>query len=137
MIASLGFLPAHLYPTRAKNCLDHILLKSSLPGTALVLDSFDTGHQPVALCLNKKYIPVSSRGATFTRLDYCTANQELEKAVFDSVLGATDANLATVNLINMIGAVLNKNTQVIKYNKKNEYSKAVDHFWSIALHPQP
>lgn len=52
--ASYGMLPAHTFPTRHDNCLDHVIIRTNSHAVTLVLDSFVTDHAPTILCWGSK-----------------------------------------------------------------------------------
>lgn len=45
------FLPAHNFPTREGNCLDHLFSHSKIPSTTLVIESPVTDHYATFICL--------------------------------------------------------------------------------------
>lgn len=49
--ASYGLLPAHQFPTRLTNCLDHIILKSNKSAMTFVIVSSITDYEPLLFFL--------------------------------------------------------------------------------------
>lgn len=51
IISFNGLFPAHTLPTRKKSCLDHVIIKTSLPSYTLVLETAITDHESTFFCL--------------------------------------------------------------------------------------
>lgn len=112
MAASHGLLPAHTFPTRGENCLDHILLKSDKQAVSLVIDSLITDHIPIILMLESKTIPLK---ATYTskRVDIAACVTDIEKTDFSSVLNSTNAENATSLLVNLTSCIVATHTKTV------------------------
>lgn len=57
LLAENGLLPAHLFPTRESNCLDHVIVKTKLESQTLVIKTNITDHLPIIFNLNTMIIP--------------------------------------------------------------------------------
>lgn len=122
--ASLGLLPAHIYPTRLGNCLDHIFLKTRLTATAIILDTHITDHLPIILCLklNEK-LYVNKNKKVITQLDFGSIKKDIDKLNFSSVTEEADANIAADNLIAIIRDVVIKHTTKKKVTRRTRILK--------------
>lgn len=72
LMACHGLLPAHNLPTHGKTSLDHIILKTKLEATTLVIESTVTDHSAVMLALSNIStfkVLSSTRKVDFTELD--------------------------------------------------------------------
>lgn len=85
LCALLGLPPAHVFPTRLGNCLDHVLLKTKCPATVIVLESHTTDHLPVILCLKIKKMTVAKQSANVTRYNYSAIKESMDSADFSPV----------------------------------------------------
>jgi hypothetical protein len=54
MMSFHGLLPAITRSTRGKSCLDHVIVKTKLPGYTFVLETSLTDHDAVLYCLKTK-----------------------------------------------------------------------------------
>lgn len=121
--ATMGLLPAHYIPTRVDNCLDHVLLKSKLKATTIVLETAVTDHMPVLLCLKQKANIRQKPALTTTVLDYLAIQQEINSSEFTSVVEETNADRAADQLINSIKTIISNHTRTVKIPKKNRNLK--------------
>lgn len=117
--SSLGFLPAHLIPTRAGNCLDHILICSKIYSTVVVLESCITDHYPIVLDFGPKDRTSSRVDTKFVRkLDYGSIQKELDSLDYSSVFWSEDAETAATSLINLIRSAVHRHTSFRRVSRK-------------------
>lgn len=103
--AANGMLPAHIFPTRNNNCLDHVLLKAKTPSVTLVIDSFITDHAPIIFCcsLTKK---ISKAARIKTMTDEAACVNDIENTDYSFIMAMTDAeNAANALVINIISII--------------------------------
>lgn len=112
LMASHGLLPTYTYFTRQNKCIDHIMLKSKLNSTAIVIESFITDHCPSLLSLQTS-LTKCTRLRTRTKIDYEQIKHDLASFDFTGITQSHDANFATDLLISSVTDIINKNT--IKY----------------------
>ena len=112
--AELGLLPGHTYPTRMQNCLDHMMLSTSLPATVFVIDSTVTDHASVVLnlCQSKQ---TCDRVKFATKINYDAVVEHLETVDFSFINDEADANNAATILIETMATAIQANT--IKHKK--------------------
>ena len=104
--ASHAMLPAHTFPTRLANCLDHVLLKSPRIATTLVLDFCVTDHAPVLLFCNRNGIanaPKRSREKT----DITKVIEDINSSDLSQILQLNDPNLAAQSLVSLLSSSVN------------------------------
>lgn len=118
LTSELGFLPAHLFPTRENNCLDHILLKTRCAATAIVLNTTLTDHKAVLLALQTKQGQQPSSNSVYQRLDLEKAVNYLEQVDFSLTYQLNDANEAAENLVNILTDCISHNSQTLRVPSK-------------------
>lgn len=121
-LASHGFLPAHLCPTRLANCLDHVMVRSTKKSTTLVFDSPFTDHIPLLfnielVCKNNKWKHYKER------TNILEAVNDTETSEFADVLCSTDPNEASNSFINTLSAIIEKHTKITKVPCKKRIIK--------------
>ena len=116
--ASLGLLPAHLFPTRSGNCLDHVMLKSKNPATVIVFESHITDHLPVILCLKTKKCKTTSKAADVLRYNYSNIKEAIDNTDFGPVLYEPNCNLAADLLISIIQDVIKTHSHTTHVSRK-------------------
>lgn len=122
--SSLGLLPAHTFPTRAGNCLDHILLRSRLGATVAVLETLITDHYPVVLAFNRKNLSSSNLAThTIRRLDLAGVRVALDSMDFSSIVDMSDAESAATALVNLIGSVVRRHTYLREVSRRDRILK--------------
>lgn len=111
VLASHGMLPAHLFPTRENNCIDHAILKSDKPAISLVLDTQITDHRPIVIFCNSEITrKKNSKRRKHVNIPACVTN--LESVDFSPVLTAVNPNIAASKLVNIISDVVKSNTTI-------------------------
>ncbi|CAG4987320.1 unnamed protein product [Colias eurytheme] len=90
LLASHALLPAHLFPTREDNCLDHVMLRTLFRATTLVLDTTFTDHAPVLCFIHTKIAQPNKNTNVNSRIDIPSVVNALENTDFSSVLVSSD-----------------------------------------------
>lgn len=104
-----GLLPAHRFPTRYENCLDHVLVKTCCPASTLVLEATITDHSPVILCLDHSSLK-RNKNQIVSRTNYPAVLKDIENKNFSLIYSMSDVNEATDTLINIIKSVIDTHT---------------------------
>lgn len=112
-LASHALLPAHIFPTRNSNCLDHVMLRTTNTAVTLVFDSFITDHAPILLCCNLK-LQTSHVKRLCKHTDVAACTQELQITDFTPILACCDSELAASAFVRMIMDIVNRHT-CLKY----------------------
>lgn len=120
--AAHGLLPAHLYPTRVSNCLDHILLKTNFCATAIVIESSITDHEPLLLFLQAKN---KDRNRSFTKykLNRDAVIETINGFDWSPILKMTDADSASEELVGNLSTIIKANTYEYKIPRKQRTLK--------------
>lgn len=115
LTASHGMLPAHLYPTRNSNCIDHVILRTHKKATTIVLDCSITDHSPVLLCNAFQGDSLCKNNSkTRTRLDYSAVTLELKNTDYSQIFQLSDANIAMDTIIKIISSIILTNRVTFK-----------------------
>lgn len=123
LLASHSMLPAHLFPTRNCNCLDHVILKSHKQAITMVLDSLFTDHSPVIFCCANYNINVTANFRTSKRLNLQECLLGLQNMDFSDVVYDTDADRAIHTLVNKLSRLLNTNTVTVNIPSRKRIVK--------------
>lgn len=112
VLASHGLLAAHTITTRDNACLDHVMLKSNLKSTTIVLDSPITDHAPTLFC---SAIRCQHKKPTYlvTRINFPSVINDLSAINFTPILEVNNANVAATNFVTKITNVIESNMQLI------------------------
>lgn len=118
--ASNGLLPAHLFPTRLSNCLDHILIKTNKRATAFVIESSITDHEPTLLFLCNRSVH-SDVTRTRAKLDCDSAIESIKTHDWSPILSISDPNDAADALIGKLSSIVTEHThiQVVPRKQRN------------------
>ena len=108
--ASNGFLPAHLFPTRHSNCLDHALLKTNKTATTVVIESSITDHEPVVLYLHNLKKPTNITQTKF-KTNYNTVVEDIINNDWSPILQIRDPNTAADTLVERLSSIIKNHTQ--------------------------
>lgn len=120
--AELGLLPGHQYPTRLRNCLDHIMLKTIFPASVFVTDSTITDHALVLLNLSlTKHKPVTD--SHFKRIDFEAAIKYLTSVDFSFVTPSCDANVAATSFVEKLSIAITSNSKIYKVPNRKKTLK--------------
>ena len=109
-LASHALLPAHLFPTREGNCIDHVFARSQFLCKTFVLNSLITDHAPIIFSCS---FPSHNMKVcnTYPRCNIPAIVNDLSNSDFSTILSCTDTDLASEKLINIVSAVVNRNTR--------------------------
>lgn len=108
-----GLLPTHNLPTRDKSCLDHVLLKSSLRTSTLIIESSITDHLPVLFSMETTLRP-NKRKSHFVKVDYDSVYADVTKTDFTQLLNTSDPNVAAEILITSVGSIIQMHSRIIR-----------------------
>lgn len=122
MLASHGMLACHTLPTHGRTCYDHLIAKTKLNTTCIVVDSTITDHYTVAASVNMKLDHSSDNKKTHT-IDYPALDFTIQQLDFTPVLRCPDPNTATNLLIDTITSAINKCTKPHKTPKRKAILK--------------
>lgn len=121
-LAFHGYLPAHTFPTREKNCLDHIFIRSKLPSTTLVLETTITDHYSPLLSINIKPHRMNTTN-TITKINYDTLDEQIKNTDFSNILNTDDPNTATNDFISAITRAISFNSVSKKISSRKKTTK--------------
>lgn len=107
--ASHAMLPAHTFPTRLTNCLDHVFLKSPYSATTLVLDCPITDHLPVLLFCDQT-IPIKTPKKISQKTNIAEVISDLNNTDFSPIFEYQNPNLATESLVSLISTSIKSHT---------------------------
>ena len=111
LTAELGLLPGHTFPTRINNCLDHIMIKTSLPARIVVMESTVTDHDSVLLSLSYKRKQLKSH--QITKTDFVATIKQLESIDFSFISPTADAEQAATLFVDAVSSAIKSNTKTI------------------------
>lgn len=121
LLAENGLLPAHLFPTRESNCLDHIILKTIHKAQTFVIKTDITDHLPVSLNL---MLQKQHKCPKFKQIvNYDSAVNTIVNTDLSSILGIDDPNDAVETLIKYVKDSLDLNTTVRKVPNRKKILK--------------
>lgn len=123
MLAYHGILPANILPTHGKTCLDHVLIKTKLLASSLVLQTSLTDHYTVALYVASKprYKPPNTN--TTRRVDYARFSEDLSAVDFSHIYGLDDVDAATNYFIKTLETLVIRNSKEIKTSNRKKILK--------------
>lgn len=124
LLAYHELLPAHNFPTRVPTltCLDHLIVKSKRPSTAMVLDTFITDHAPIMLALSTNHKPIT-RPVTKLVTDYASLSRDIENLDLTPVLTSNDTEFAATSLVNSLTNCIDKNSKLVTPSKRKSIIK--------------
>lgn len=122
LMASYGFLPTHQYPTRAENCLDHVLVKSQLESVTLIPECYITDHCPTLFTVSLKKKSISPSPCR-TKINYSAIRDILTQVDFMPALNSGDANFAANYLVDVVSDIIRNNTSHCKIPRKKRIIK--------------
>lgn len=119
-----GLLPAHTYVTRdlTGTCIDHILLKSKLKSSTLVLQSTVTDHKSVFLCIEyrpKRY----SLTTNHSKIDKTSLQTQLMQIDLEPIYKELDPDISMTYLCDGIQAAILKSTSIMKKPRRQQIIK--------------
>lgn len=118
-LAFHGYLPAHTIPTRENSCLDHLILRTKLPSTTLVIETTVTDHFATLLCLETKY-PRCFTASVITTTNYDTLDETMKCLDLSPIFSIEDPNVATDAIVQQLSQAIQVNSteKSIKKNKR-------------------
>lgn len=123
MLASHGILPAHLFPTHNKTCLDHVMMtKTEYPAFCYVAETSITDHKAVIFVLELQSHR-SPKATSIKKIDYDTLDADMKNVDLNPILETTDANTATTLLINKLNNLIESNTKSLKIPNRKRIKK--------------
>lgn len=122
LMASHGLFPAHTLPTRLRNCLDHVLLKTKLPASTLVAHSALTDHEVVLFYLTVK-LPKTKQALQYAKVDYVAIDKTLKDTNFDLIYTFNDANLAAQYLVQLLMSMIQQHSSTRKSTNRKKILK--------------
>lgn len=122
LLALHGLLPAHVLPTRQSACLDHLILKTSLPAFTLVAHSSLTDHDTVLFFLAKKP-PKQVTTKSIVRINHDQLDADLRQLDFEAVYASTDPHVAAEIMITLITQLLETNSKTVKVPNRKRIVK--------------
>lgn len=123
LLAELGMLPGHTFPTRMHNCLDHIILKTVYPVTICVLESSITDHFPIILDIIMKKCNQNNKNINYNRLDFESCVKQINSTDFSFLTSIFDANEAVSKLVNKLTNLIKCNSKVCRIPSKKRTFK--------------
>lgn len=122
LTAQHGLLPTHSLPTRDKNCLDHVLQKSSLESTTFILDVDLTDHLPIFHNIKTKLKPTKSVSSSIY-MNYNSIYADVMSADFSLITQTLDPDVAAEMLVSTIGKIINKHSVLLNTTSKQRILK--------------
>lgn len=122
LLAFHGLLAAHHIPTRYNSCIDHVMLKTKVSSKTLVLTSSITDHESVLLSLKIKKT-YKHNTINSTNINHSGIAKSLSSLSFAEIYNSNDANFAINKLIDILQDILEKNTNIKKYTRRNRLLK--------------
>lgn len=123
LLAEFGILPAHTYPTRMLNCLDHCMMKTMYPATVCVIDSCITDHLPVIISLGMSQRRIVNKNCSVIKLDIKACVSQIEALDFSFINTISDANNAATVFVDKLSNIVNMNTKVYRTTCKKRILK--------------
>lgn len=122
LVASHALLPAHNYPTREENCLDHVIARTPFNAKTLVLDTVITDHNPVLFSCNL-HMERSVSSHTSKNLDIAAIVKDLTNFDYSSILYSKNPNIASEIFVHIISDIISKHTRLVKISSKKRLLK--------------
>lgn len=123
LAASHCLLPAHSFPTRLDNCLDHFLLKTVYKAITIVIETNITDHYPVMLCLNLSKTTLLKPSTTRTFVDVLEIDKIIKNTDFSQVLTCRNANEACNTFVSILLPIIRSQTIIKNIPSRNRILK--------------
>lgn len=117
LTASHGLLPGHTLPTRNSNCLDHVMLKTKLTSTTLVIQNSLTDHDTVLVSLLTKTLMIRPQ-TCYKKTNFANIAQQLKITDFLPILNLEDCDIAAELLVTQVSQIIKANTASIKIPRR-------------------
>lgn len=108
-----GLIPAYDTATRGRSCIDHIILKTTLPCLSLIVTAAITDHEPVLFCYKAKTNRLPNTRTAY-KINFDNAIVDCKNTNFDEILPYQDPNLATTILVELLQKIIIANTIKLK-----------------------
>lgn len=110
-----GLLPSSYTPTRANNCLDHIVLKTKSLAYSFTLNTSVTDHEAICLCLNKDMNQyVLPKNKVYQKTNFEMLLSECKQTNFEHILLENNLELAMDLFVATISKLILSNSLKIK-----------------------
>lgn len=119
-----GLMPAHNFITRdaGGTCIDHVLLRTNISSTTIVLQSTLTDHKSVILCLKQEQVRKHTV-STYTKIN----EEELRKAIsdidFNPIYKTNDCDLAMSYIIRELRSAIERNSKCVVLSRRKKLIK--------------
>lgn len=110
MLASHSLLPAHIFPTHGRTCLDHVILKCSYRAFCYVAETSVTDHDTLILKLERSTI--TDNYSSREKIDYPSLDDAMKNLNLNLLYEMTDPNEATEFLLTTLDTVMKANTKI-------------------------
>lgn len=123
LMASLGLLPGHTYPTRINSCLDHVMAKVETNTKIMITDSAITDHALVItnLSMDMKH---KTDNIYVNKTNYSAAIKSIESADFSFISPMCNADSAAEKFVEILSTAITSNTIVVKIPRSRRTLKA-------------
>lgn len=124
LVAFYGLLPAHYLVTReaSSTCLDHVILRTNLPATTLVLNSTLTDHKPTLLCLEYNVLRNYTK-CTFNKINYAKLKMEVFNIDLKPIYESCDPHFSMSYLISQLQTAITNNTTTVVLPRRKKIIK--------------
>lgn len=113
LTAEMGLLPGHAFPTRLRNCLDHIMIRTTTCATVIVMDSTVSDHASVMVCLGSA--PSKNKNhKKITKVNYESAVEQLKTTDFTYITQNCNANEAATRFVECLISTVSQHSTVAK-----------------------
>lgn len=109
LLAVYGILPAHTFPTRDKNCLDHFMLRSTYECQTLIIQNSLTDHHTILLAMDTRQ-PRLCSSRVVVKVNYIEIANSLKQIDFSNIYNTNDCNLAAKFFIDILSQIVFRNT---------------------------
>lgn len=100
-----GFYSAYFHPTRLRNCLDHIFIKSKREATAVVCQSGTTDHDAAMISVRTSANPPSNSKLQ-TKLNYTQISELIKNTDWSFLYNQHDSNIAAEYFVNTLKRII-------------------------------
>lgn len=122
LLASHAYLPTHCLCTRINSCLDHVMLKSRLKSTTLIMNPCITDHSPVFVLI--KLVPPKAKAQTHrSKTDFIKVKTDIDNFDFGFIYSSDNANIAADLLVDTISGIIKRHTSLVKLPRSKQNIK--------------
>lgn len=109
-----GLLPAIYSPTRGKNCLDHVIVRTNQSAITFNLQTTISDHNAILFCLNYKKSRKARDIKVIKKINWEGAVRDCSGIDFGLIYNEVDPNSATSMFVNMMSDLILKHTLILK-----------------------